>query len=244
KFWPGTRPWRPRWPADRPVIDAIAPTGDVNAVTAALAAVGLGSVPTWLRPHRVLSNGERFRADLARLVCEAPERVVVDEFSSVVDRQVAQIGAAAFAKAWRRTNGQALLLTCHYDVLDWLQPDWVFDTATGKFSGSWLRRRPTVELAIHETDWRYWALFEPHHYLTLPRAAASVCYVGSIEGVPVAHVAFSTRPGLVEARACRLAIMPEWQGIGIGPAFLGAVCEAWLKGRNRHGLRLPTLFHT
>ena len=81
----------------------------------------LPRAPAWLRPYRVLSNGERFRADLARIVCNAPPRVVVDEFSSVVDRQVAKLGALAFQKAWRRTAGQAVLLSCHYDILDWLE---------------------------------------------------------------------------------------------------------------------------
>lgn len=66
-------------------------------VTAALSAVGLGSVPSWLRPYSVLSNGERFRADMARLICEAPVKVVVDEFTSPLDRQVARFGALAFA---------------------------------------------------------------------------------------------------------------------------------------------------
>lgn len=119
------------WPDDAPIVDAIAPGGDFNAVTAALAAVGLGDVPAWLRPYGVLSNGERFRADLARIIAEAPGRIVIDEFSSVVDRQIAKIGAGAFAKSWRRTGGQVVLLTCHYDVLDWLEPDWVYDTAPG-----------------------------------------------------------------------------------------------------------------
>ncbi|WP_198039303.1 hypothetical protein [Paraburkholderia sp. SOS3] len=108
-------------------------TATRDAVTGALAAVGLGSVPTWLRPYGVLSNGEKFRADLARVVCEAPEAVVIDEFSSVIDRQIARFGALAFGKAWRRTGGKCVLLSCHYDILDWLEPDWVFDTATCHF---------------------------------------------------------------------------------------------------------------
>lgn len=58
---------------------------------------------------------------------------MLDEFSSVVDRQIAQIGAGAFAKAWRRTKGQVVLLSCHHDILDWVQPDWVLDTDTGQF---------------------------------------------------------------------------------------------------------------
>lgn len=236
--------YAPRWPIDAPIVDAIAPGGDFNAVTGALSAVGLGSVPAWLRPYSVLSNGERFRATLARLVCDAPKLAVVDEFSSVVDRQIARVGAGAFAKAWRRTGGKAVLLSCHYDVLDWIQPDWVFDTGTGEFSRGLLRRRPGLDMEIWQTDWRYWPGFEPHHYLKLPHMIAAACYVATINGELVAHVAVSTRPGLVEARACRLVVMPEWQGAGVGMRFLNAVSDSWRRGENRYKLPLPTLFHT
>jgi GNAT superfamily N-acetyltransferase len=243
-IWPGVRIYSPRWPADQPIIDAITPDGSFDDVTAALSAVGLGSVPAWLRSHTNLSNGERFRADLARLICERPPRAKLDEFTSFVDRQIARFGALAFGKAWRRTGGQVLVLTPHYDVIEWLEPCWTFDTATGKYAGRGLWRRPRFTLTIRQTDWRHWPLFEPHHYLKLPRMVAATNYVGSVEGVPVAHVAFSTRPGLKEARACRLVVMPEWQGAGIGLRFLNQVCELWLRGRNRYGLPMPTLFHT
>jgi GNAT superfamily N-acetyltransferase len=232
------------WPPDAPIVDALAPGADLDAVTGALSAVGLGSVPSWLRPYHVLSNGERFRADLARIICEAPPRIVVDEFSSVVDRQIARIGALAFAKAWRRTGGQAVLLSCHYDILDWLEPDWVLDTATGTFSGRGLHRRPRIVVEVRRVDWRYWPLFEPHHYLKVPRMIAACCYLGTVEGAPVAHVGVDTRPGLREARACRLVIMPEWQGAGVGLRFLNTVCELWRTGQNPRGLSVPTLFHT
>ena len=117
------------WNPDLPIIEDIAPDSDMNVVTSALSAVGLGDVPAWLRPFKVLSNGEQFRAGLARLICDAPDKVVVDEFTSVVDRQIAKIGASAFAKAWRKNKGiQIVLLSCHYDIIEWLQPDWVYDT--------------------------------------------------------------------------------------------------------------------
>ena len=90
------------WPPDKPVVDAIAPDGAFDAVTAALSGVGLGTVPAWLRPYPVLSNGEQFRANLARILCEKPQAVVVDEFTSVVDRQVAKVGASAFSKKWKQ----------------------------------------------------------------------------------------------------------------------------------------------
>jgi uncharacterized protein YjhX (UPF0386 family) len=119
------------WDCSRPIIDCILPEGDFNTATGALAAVGLGDVPSWLRPFNALSNGQQFRAGLARLVTEAPNEVVVDEFTSVVDRQIAKIGALAFAKNWRRNKGKkVVLLSCHYDITGWLQPDWVFDVNT------------------------------------------------------------------------------------------------------------------
>jgi ABC-type dipeptide/oligopeptide/nickel transport system ATPase subunit len=119
------------WDCSKPIIDCILPDGDFNTATGALAAVGLGDVPSWLRPFNALSNGQQFRAGLARLVTEAPNEAVVDEFTSVVDRQIAKIGALAFAKNWRRNKGKkVVLLSCHYDIIEWLQPDWVYDVNT------------------------------------------------------------------------------------------------------------------
>lgn len=235
---------RAGWPDSAPIIDAIAPGEGFDAATAALSAVGLGDVPAWLRPFRVLSNGEQFRAGLARIICAAPKQVVVDEFTSVVDRQIAKIGAHAFAKAWRRAEGQAVLLSCHYDVLEWIEPDWVLDTATGQFTERGLWRRPRFDLMVHQTDWRFWPMFEPHHYLKLGRMIAATCFVGVVAGEPVCHVAVSPKFQTGHMRACRLVVMPEWQGAGVGTRFLDAVCEMQLRGENRWGRACPTLFHT
>lgn len=252
-FWPDVSiaNLSSNWPDNRPIVDAIAPEGDFNAVTSALAAVGLGDVPAWLRPFHVLSCGEQFRAGLARIIAEPPERIIIDEFTSALDRQIARFGALAFAKAWRRLKEQqqCLILTCHRDVLEWLQPDWFFDTATGKFNSVGVQR-PRFELAIYQTDWRYWPLFEPHHYLKLPHMVAAKCYVATVNDELVCHVAVSSRNKNrdgVEARACRLVVLPEWQGAGVGMRFLNYVCELNLRGDP--GGRFPgrpvtTLFHT
>ena len=89
QFWPDIpiADLNDNWPDDRPIIDAIAPDGDFNAVTSALAAVGLGDVPAWLRPFHVLSVGEKFRAGVARVIAEPQQRIVIDEFTSALDRQ-------------------------------------------------------------------------------------------------------------------------------------------------------------
>jgi GNAT superfamily N-acetyltransferase len=237
------------WPKDRPIIDAIAPDKGAEAfddVTGALAAVGLGSVPTWLRPYPVLSNGEKFRADLARVLSEQPAKVVIDEFTSVVDRQIAKMGALAFQKAWRRTSGQCVLLSCHYDVLDWIEPDWVYDTARGTFARGG-HRRPKITLEIRKTDGSYWHLFKPHYYLDLPMPVGAQYYVGTVDGELVCHVAMCTAnvgKGRFEARATRLVVMPEWQGAGVGLRFLNAVCESYMRGENRWEKSVTTRFHT
>lgn len=121
------------WDNNKPIVDCIAPDKDFDTVTGALANVGLGDVPSWLRPFNALSNGQQFRAGLARIICEAQDEIIIDEFTSVIDRQIAKIGAMAFSKGWRRNKDKKIiLLSCHYDIIDWLQPDWVYDTSSGQ----------------------------------------------------------------------------------------------------------------
>jgi len=233
------------WPTDAPIVDAIAAEGKFDDVTGALSAVGLGSVPTWLRPYHALSNGERFRAGLARVIAEGARRVIIDEFTSVVDRQIAQIGAGAFSKAWKRTGGQAILLSCHYDILDWLEPDWVFDTRTGDLARGCLWRRPRLELEIFQTDGAYWPAFEPHHYLKLPRMVAAKYYVGFVDGEAVCHMAVSPWLQSDGMRACRMVVMPEWQGAGVGMRFLNEVCRLQFTEANKfHDRTRAVYFHT
>ena len=119
------------WSKDKPIVDDISPDGDFNSVTGLLAGVGLGDVPSWLRPFHALSNGQQFRAGLARVISDGDSKTIIDEFTSVVDRQIAKIGALAFSKAFRRTK-KIVLLSCHYDIIEWVQPDWVLDTASGE----------------------------------------------------------------------------------------------------------------
>ena len=256
QFWDGIGITDPEagWHTDRPVIDEVAADetcGDrFREATQALASVGLGTVPAWLRPYHVLSCGEKFRAGLARIITAPDQKVIIDEFTSALDRQVAKVAAHAFAKAWRRRSGQVLILTCHSDVVDWLEPDWSFNTNTGEYVAGRCRRRPQIEVEIRKTNWSYWKLFEPHHYLRLPNMVAAKCYVGFVDGEPVCHCGVTTKlkgKGVLEARVARLVVMPEWQGIGIGTAFLRTIAEANLLGSEfgRHpGFPMTTIIHT
>ena len=232
------------WASDKPIVDCIAPDKSLNEVTAALSAVGLGDVPSWLRPFKVLSNGEKFRAGLARLVVERPHRAVVDEFTSVIDRQIAKVGAAAFAKSWRKGNGQIVLLSCHYDIIEWLQPDWIYDTVEARFSRDCLRQRPTIDLKIYQVSGSAFRHFKPHYYLDLSHPVAAQYFIGVIDNEPVCHLAVTPLFTAKAYRATRLVVMPEWQGIGVGTKFLNAVCQYHLDGNGRCGHKYPVFFHT
>lgn len=111
---------------EKSVIDDM-PDKSVDEITKMFYSVGFGSVTSWLKPYSVLSNGEKMRVDLARALLEK-DFVVFDEFTSVVDRQVAQTACIAVSKAVRNQEKRFVAISCHYDVIDWLQPDWIFDT--------------------------------------------------------------------------------------------------------------------
>lgn len=113
------------------VIDDMPKQCTMEEIERTFYAVGFGSVPSWLKPYSVLSNGEKMRVDLARAILEN-DFFVFDEFTSVVDRQVAQTACVAIEKSIRKNDKQFVAVSCHDDILEWLQPDWVFDTNTMK----------------------------------------------------------------------------------------------------------------
>lgn len=114
------------------VIDDM-PQIDINTIEKMFYAVGFGSVPSWLKPYSVLSNGEKMRVDLARALLEK-DLVCFDEFTSVVDRNVAKTACIAINKTIKKTDKKFIAVSCHYDILEWLQPDWIFDTNIMKSS--------------------------------------------------------------------------------------------------------------
>lgn len=115
------------------VLDDFPESCKNDEISIALSSVGFSSPPDWLKAYDCLSQGEKMRVDVARALC-LPERdlVVFDEWTSVVDREVAKIASLAVSKAVRRAGRKFVAVTCHSDILDWLETDWVFDTQTMK----------------------------------------------------------------------------------------------------------------
>lgn len=196
-------------------------------IVAMLSSVGLSSPPHWLKPFGHLSNGQKFRVELARLILSGHQRVVFDEFTSVVDRDVAKICCAALCKTLRRKKApQLVAISCHFDILDWLQPDWVFDVDANRFEWRSLRRRPDIELEIHEASPADWQTFKAHHYLDANLSRAAKCFVAFWNNRPVGFTSYMhfPHPDVPNyKREHRTVVLPDYQGVGIG-----SVLSEWL----------------
>jgi len=209
------------WPADKALVDGFPAGMGIKEITGLLSSVGFSSPPSWLRPFRVLSNGEQFRATIARALAEEPDLAVVDEFTSVIDRQVARIGSAAVAKAVRRRKQKFIAVTCHYDVADWLCPDWVLEMPSGTFTRRSLQRRPAIELEVRRVHSDTWKLFCAHHYLNTSLHKAATCFVAFVGGTPAAFASVLPFPHPKQPgwREHRTVCLPDYQGVGVGNAL-------------------------
>lgn len=209
------------FPADSPLAD----------ISAICQAVGFNTIPAWLRPFSVLSNGEQFRVMLARKLIESPALTVLDEFTSVVDRQVAKIGSHAVQKHVRKSGTKFVAVSCHHDIVEWLNPDWILEPATMAFTWRSLQRRPAIDVEIARVDYSAWRLFAPFHYMSADLNRAAQCFALFVDGVPAAFCAVLHRPISQRAKLpiwgiSRVVTLPDYQGLGLAFVLTDAVGAA------------------
>lgn len=202
-------------------------------------AVGFNDIRSYLRPYHVLSTGEKFRVDLARRIKTG---IVIDEFTSVVDRNVAKATSRALRRYIDKMNlSNIVLATCHTDVLAWLQPDWYFDTSDGTLHDGRSLQRPSIEIKIYPCKRSLWSMFAPHHYLSHVLGSCARCFlvIASFDGVENVAGFVSSVPlpsgSLRRAwREHRTVVLPDFQGLGIGPAASDAVAALHLSEGRRY----------
>lgn len=118
---------------DNSIMDDMPKDKSVEQITTIFNKVGFSSPPSWLKPYEVLSNGEKMRVELAYNLLSNKDLTCFDEFTSVVDRNVAKITSTCIQKTIRKLNKKFIAVGCHFDIVDWLEPDWIFDTNQMKF---------------------------------------------------------------------------------------------------------------
>lgn len=226
------QPSTPRWTIDKSIASHFESPVDANE---RLSASGLMSIPDWVKPYSALSNGQQFRADLSRQLVDG---AVVDEYTSVVDRNVAKAASSGLAR-YARKNGvrRIVLATVHRDILEYLEPDWIIDTDRGEWnSGRWLHR-PDLVLNIYPCSNEIWSHFAQHHYLSESLNKSARCYLALWREQVVGFVAVLAYPsGTVKEayREHRLVIHPDYQGLGFGPKLSEVVAKHYVDNGKRY----------
>lgn len=205
------------------VIDDMPKDKTVKEITQAFNSVGFSSPPSWLKPYSVLSNGEKMRVDLANGILSNKDIIVFDEFTSVVNREVAKIGSCAIQKAIRKQNKKFIAVSCHYDIIDWLEPDWIFCTDDMSFQR--LKKRPKIDISIYECDKSLWKMFRKYHYLDTNLNTSAKCYCMTVNNKLAGFMAIIHFPHPIKCykKVHRLVILPDYQGIGLGKLFLNEI---------------------
>ncbi len=212
---------------NQPVIDQFPDHFEYEECAAMLAGVGLTAVACWIRPAYTLSNGQRARAECAlQMAQNADNLIVIDEWTSVVDRTVAKVMSHCIAKHARKTNKKIVLLSCHYDVADWLNPDWVIDCNKQEYVNRrslWqdFKRSEQLKFDIKQVDHSSWKYFSKYHYLSDKLPGGHIRTFGLFHGQDqIGFQCFANyvphRGGKMKMHSNRTVIHPDYAGLGMG----------------------------
>jgi GNAT superfamily N-acetyltransferase len=198
-----------------------------------LLACGLRTIPAWFRTPNTLSNGEYHRFEMAISLDQGI--TTIDEFTSVVDRDTAKSLAYSVRKYFDENSGVLYIASCHRDIIDWLDPDYVYDTdmqeLTARRSLCLRLGRPELTLTIRSTSAKYWQHFSRFHYLDSAISKSAHYYVLLLGDKPIGfHAAIHSTNRDIHSywRGHRTVILPEFQGMGIGTAFSDAIAELYV----------------
>jgi ABC-type Mn2+/Zn2+ transport system ATPase subunit len=210
-----------------PVIEQFPKTMSYDDCVAALTGIGLSQVPCWVKPAGALSNGQKARAEAALQMCSKRPFVVIDEFTSVVDRNVAKVMAHCVQRFARKFEKKIVLISCHYDVFDWLNPDWVVDCNQEKYIDrrslrQGYERQEQIEFQIAKCDRNKWKNFSKYHYLSDRLPGGHIETFGIyLEGRQVGFQCFANyvphRKGTKKImHSNRTVVHPDYVGFGLG----------------------------
>lgn len=205
----------------RSIIDDFSSDLSMEAIASVCSSVGFNTIPAWLRPFNVLSNGEQFRAEISRRLLDSNSNgpICIDEFTSVVDRQVAQITSHSVQKYVRSKGLKLVAASCHYDIIPWLQPDWILEPGDPlRFQWRELQSRPKLNVSISRVQYKAWDLFKKYHYINQDLNKAARCYGLFINDkiASFSSVLYRPHPRVSDIMGLsRSVTLPDFQGLGL-----------------------------
>jgi ABC-type ATPase with predicted acetyltransferase domain len=225
---------------DEPIINQFPKELSYEECASILSGIGLNSVPCWVRPIKTLSNGQRARAEAALLMVQNDGIINIDEWTSVVDRTVAKAMSFCVQKFAKKHNKQIILLSCHYDVLEWLIPDWLIDCNEQKFhlkqnEDFFFKEREKLKFDIRKIGRESWKYFSKYHYLSelLPGGKIEL-YGLFFEDKQIGFQCFANyvpiKKGTIPIfHSNRTVVHPDYQGLGLGIKLIDESTKVFLE---------------
>lgn len=226
------------------IIDQFPDAMDFDARQQILTSIGLSQIPCWIKPVGLLSNGQQERAKIAFELAKEKDFYVFDEWTSVVDRNVAKVMSHAVQKFARKFNKKIILISCHEDVFDWLNPDFVIDCNQQQYSDRRLLRQghtrnERLEFTIRAVEKDTWKNFSKYHYLSENLPGGIVKFYGLFLGEK--QIGFQCFANYVPHRkntklilhSNRTVIHPDYVGLGLGIKLIDETSKLEVAQGNR-----------
>lgn len=213
---------------DEPIINQLPKEFTYEECASLLNGIGLNSVPCWLRPVKTLSNGQKARAEAVLLMCQNKDYILIDEWTSVVDRTVAKAMSVCLSKFAKKHNKKIILLSCHYDILEWVNPNWLIDCNKQEFilpkqEDFFFNKREELEFSIKEIGRESWKYFSKYHYLSDRLPGGKLYLYGLFQGENqigfqcfANYVPYKNKVEKIIYHSNRTVIHPDYNGLGLG----------------------------
>lgn len=105
---------------DKNVIDQVGKT--TAEALSLLSMAGLNDAYLFIRKPSEMSDGQRYRLKIAKLIESGAQVWAADEFGAVLDRVTAQAVASNFQRAARQVGATVMVATTHEDLINALRP--------------------------------------------------------------------------------------------------------------------------
>ena len=223
-----------------PLVDSVGET--FREVIGLLSRVGLNDAFLFLRKYDELSEGQRYRYKIAKMIDSGKKFWLADEFCSTLDRTTAKVVAFNIQKLARRSGATLVVATTHTDLEEDLCPSVLIRKGWGdeievEHWGHIEAPRCSVmeDVSIREGSREDYERLSHLHYrdsgLPVPREIYAMEREGELLGVVVYSYppirasgrkeAVGRSPGIGELNECwaiisRVIVHPKYRTIGLG----------------------------
>lgn len=154
---------------DKPLIDTVGET--VEEGLKLLSKVGLNDAFLFVRRYSQLSDGQKYRYKIAKLIESGAQWWIMDEFCATLDRETAKIVAYNIQKLARNHKKTIIAATTHTDLLEDLAPSVYIHKRFGKevtieYYPNKTRKNCTLldEMKVQEGTYEDWKQISTFHY--------------------------------------------------------------------------------